>query len=75
MEPFGDLKIGKYVEYLTHVSSEYIVNRLLLSLTTTAGQTSCVFLADTISWINKASLVLYIAAHYATIHLLFRSCS
>ena len=24
MEPFWDLKIGKYVEYLTPVSSEYI---------------------------------------------------
>ena len=24
LEPFWDLKISKYVEYLTHVSSEYI---------------------------------------------------
>ncbi len=25
MEPFWDLKIGKYIEYLTHISSEYII--------------------------------------------------
>ena len=56
MEPFWDLKIGKYVEYLTPVS---IKNRMLLSLSSTTGWTSRVLLADVIPWINKASLVLY----------------
>ena len=32
LEPFWDLKISKYVEYHTHVSSEYITSRALLSL-------------------------------------------
>ena len=31
---------------------------MLLSLTSTAGQTSCILLADVILWINKASLAL-----------------
>ena len=61
MEPFWDLKIGIYVEYLTHVSSEYITSWVLLSLTNTAGRTSHVLLDDVILWINKASLALYIA--------------
>ena len=61
MEPFWDLKIGIYVEYLTHVSSKYITSWVLLSLTGTTSQTSRVLLADIIPWINKASLVLYIA--------------
>ena len=61
LEPFWDLKIGKYVEYLTPVSSEYLISCELLSLTSTAGRTSRVFLAYVIPWINKASLVLYIA--------------
>ena len=61
MEPFWDLKIGKYVEYFTRVSSEYITSWALLSLTNTAGQTSNILLADVIPWINKASLMLYIA--------------
>ena len=60
VEPFWDLKIGIYVEYLTHVSSEYIISWVLLSLTSTTGRTSRVLLADVIPWINKASLVLYI---------------
>jgi hypothetical protein len=33
MEPFWDLKIGEYVEYLMHVASEYIISWVLLSLT------------------------------------------
>ena len=33
----------------------------VLSLTSTAGRTSRVLLDDVIPWINKASLVLYIA--------------
>ena len=60
MEPFWGLKIGKYVDYLTHVSSEYMYMYIksweLLSPITT-GQTSWVLLADVIPWINKASLV------------------
>jgi hypothetical protein len=55
------LKIGKYVEHLTPVSSEYLTSCKLLSLTSTAGRTSRVFLAYVIPWINKASLALYIA--------------
>ncbi len=31
MEPFWDLKIGEYVEYLMHVSSKYIISWVLLS--------------------------------------------
>ena len=61
LEPFWDLKIGKYVEYLMPVSSEYLISCELLSLTSTAGRTSRVFLAYVIPWINKASLALYIA--------------
>ena len=61
MEPFWDLKISKYVEYLTPVSSEYIKSWVLLSPTSITGQTSRILLADVIPWINKASLVLYIA--------------
>ena len=57
MEPFWDLKLC--VEYLTHVSSEYITSWVLLSLTSTAGRTSRILVADVIPWINKASLALY----------------
>ncbi len=57
MEPFWDLKISKYVDYLTPVSSKYLGCELL-SLTRIA---LCVFLAYVIPWINKASLVLCIA--------------
>jgi hypothetical protein len=66
MEPFWD---GKYVEYLTPISSEYLISCELLSLTSTAGRTSRVFLAYVIPWINKASLELYIARrHRAACH-------
>ena len=61
MEPFWDLKIGISVEYLMHVSSEYITSWVLLSLTSTVDQTSSILLADIIPWINKASLALYTA--------------
>ena len=37
LEPFWDLKISKYVEYLTRVSSEYNASRALLSLRSTVG--------------------------------------
>jgi hypothetical protein len=50
-----------YVEHLTPVSSEHLISYELLSLISTAGQTSRVFLAHVIPWINKASLALYIA--------------
>ena len=61
LEPFWDLKISKYVEYLTRVSSEYITSWALLSVRSTVGWTSRVFLAYVMPWINKASLALYIA--------------
>jgi arabinogalactan endo-1,4-beta-galactosidase len=41
MEPFWDLKINKYVEYLVHVSNEYLIRCVLLCLTSMAGWTSC----------------------------------
>ena len=59
-----DLKISEYyVEYLTHVhvSSEYNTSWALLSLRSTTGWTSCIFLVYVMPWINKAKLVLYIA--------------
>ena len=39
-----------------HVSSEYITSWVLRSLTSTAGQTLCVLLADIIPWILKLGL-------------------
>ena len=80
MEPFWNLKLSKYVEGLTPVSSEYIKSWVPLSPTSTAGWTSRVLLADVIPWINKASLVLYIArmlralCHAAT-NLTFGRCA
>jgi hypothetical protein len=59
MEPFRDLKISKYVEYLTSTSREYFISSVLPSLTSTAGRISRVLLDYVIPWINKASLVLY----------------
>jgi hypothetical protein len=50
-----------YVEYLTLVSIEYILNCVLPSLTSTAGWIPHVLLAYVIPWINEASLALYIA--------------
>ena len=50
----GNLKISKYVEYLMCVSSEYITSRVLLSLRSTAGRTSRVFLAYVMPWIKLA---------------------
>ena len=72
MEPFWGLKIHKYVEYLTHISSEYIISSVLPSLTSTARRTSRVFLDYVIPWINKASLALYIA-HIAQLATIDRS--
>jgi hypothetical protein len=59
-EPFWDLKISKYVEYLTCVSSKYFTSSVLPSLTNTAVRTLRALLADVIPWINKASFMLYI---------------
>ncbi len=78
MESFWDLKIGKYVEHLISVSSEYLISCELLSLTSSAGQTSRVFLAYVIPWIHKASLALCIARSVAVPrppYLKFRSCT
>ncbi len=58
MEPFWDLKISRYVEYLTCASSDYFTSSVFPSLTSTAGRTSCV-----LPWTNKASLVLYSTYH------------
>ena len=44
-EPFWDLKIGKYEEYLMCVSSEYLASCVSPSLTSLAGRTSCIPLA------------------------------
>jgi hypothetical protein len=44
-----------------HVASEYIRSWVLLPLTSTAGRTSRVILADVNPWINIASLALHIA--------------
>ena len=57
LEPFWGLKIGKYI---MRVSSEYIINRALLSLRSTAVSLHVFFLAYVMPWINKASLALYI---------------
>ena len=83
MEPFWDLKTSKYVQNLTCASSEYLASCVLSSLTSTAGQISCVFLVYIIwhPWINIASLVLYVActmphvACHATTDLTFGSCT
>jgi hypothetical protein len=45
MEPFWDLEISMYVEYLTLVSIEYILSCMLPSLTSTAGRIPRVLLA------------------------------
>jgi hypothetical protein len=42
MEPFWDLEISIYVEYLTLVSIEYILSCVLPSLMSTAGRTAVV---------------------------------
>jgi hypothetical protein len=36
-QAFWDLKISKYVEYLTHVSSEHLISCMLFSLVSMAG--------------------------------------
>ena len=54
-------KISFIVEYLMHVSSEYIISWVILSLISTTSRTSRILLADVIPWMNKASLALYIA--------------
>ena len=61
MEPFWDSKFSEYVENLVRVSSEYLTNSVLPSLTSSDGQTSHVLLADIIPWIYIDSPALYIA--------------
>ena len=63
MEPFWDLNISKYVEYLTRASSEYLISCVLSSLTSTASR---ILLAYVIQWINIASLELHIACPYTS---------
>ena len=48
---------------------------MLLSATSNTGRTSCVLLADVILWINKASLVLFIARVMPTTDLKFGGCT
>ena len=55
MEPFCDLEISKYVEYLMCLSSEYHTSSVLPSVTSITGQTCHVILTYVIPWINKAS--------------------
>jgi hypothetical protein len=50
VETFYDLKIGKYVEYLMHVSSDYLISCVLLSLTCMASRTS---------WIRYSRILHY----------------
>jgi hypothetical protein len=50
VEPFYDLKIGKYVEYLRHVSSKYLIIKLRAT-----------FLSDKYDWPSfLAYVILYI---------------
>ncbi len=76
---FLGLEISKYVEYLTRVSSEYLISCVLPSLTSTTGWASRVPLAYVIRWINKASLYsmnhAYSTACCATTDLKFGSCT
>ena len=72
LEPFWGLSISKY---LTHVSSEHITSWVLLSMTSTAGETSHVLLAYIMLWINIASLALYIARITVTRGWPARDCS
>ena len=53
MEPFWDLKIGIYVEYLTHVSSEYInTSQVLLSLT---SKVDVPIMSQLVLWVMKTN--------------------
>ena len=54
--------VSSYVEYLTPISSEYIKSWVILSPTSTSGQTSRIPLADVIPWINKAIALCCISA-------------
>jgi hypothetical protein len=74
LEPFWDLKIGKYVEYLTPVSSEYLISCELLSLISTAGRTSRAFLAYVIPWRPYAIYSTHSSMPRLT-DLKFRSCT
>jgi hypothetical protein len=69
MEPFWDLKISKYVEYLTCVSSEYF--SLYKQRDTFSDKYHWPKLTRSFGLCNprpKASLVLHIACNTATMH-------
>jgi hypothetical protein len=46
MEPFWDLKISRYVEYVMHVSSEYLIIKLRATL------------SDKYGWLNFLAYVI-----------------
>ena len=57
MEPSNTKKpVNNNLEYLMHVPSKYLISWVLLSLTSMAGQTSCIPLSYVIPCINIASL-------------------
>ena len=64
LEPFWDLKISKYVEYLTRVSSKYLTSSVLPSLTSSDSRTSHILLADVIPWIYIDSPALIYSTHH-----------
>ena len=58
MEPFRDLKISDHVGQLMSVSSEYLTSCVLRTfLTSMAGRTSCVPLADITPCIKPTSAI------------------
>jgi hypothetical protein len=59
MDRFWDLKISIYVPHLMHISSEYFTSSMLPSLTSIVGRISLAYMY-VITWINIASLALYI---------------
>jgi hypothetical protein len=73
LKPFWDLKIGKYVEHLMPVSSEYLISCELLFLMSTAGRTSHLYLAYVIPWRSCAIYSTHSSVPRST-DLKFRSC-
>ena len=74
MEPFWNLKIGKYVEYQMHIiSSEYTISCMLLSLISMAGRTFGLHnplckpgvrdLCDILHWRQPGACYISIACH------------
>jgi peptide methionine sulfoxide reductase MsrB len=70
VEPFYDMKIGKYVEYLVHVSSEYFMLRATFS--DKCGWPN--FLAYVVPYINTCVASLHHAVYNPT-DLNFGSCT